>query len=313
MEKYKLLEQCVKVLQDFIVDLESHLKQGTKMERNYAGAVDYLFLDKMNKEKLKEEIIGTIDYSLYVEVTDAVICIKKGAIQNYNDMMYTSSASHHSYMYGEILENLRYLCNCLQKEINDHDSKLIEEDKNKFFNNLINACVHLQSNIQYYSPKNENSRNDYIRDLLDVYGYLVKDQSRIGESSSGKDAGEADFIICSSNIVKKIIIEALNYDDSRSKDYVLNHYKKLVDNYDSVGNDINVLLNYVTKSSFIDFCIEYKKIFEEKQDDFEIKSINGIARDDMPPSICIFKSLHEKNGKLLSVYHVLVEMKSKKI
>ena len=311
MEKYKLFECCITVLQDFIKDLESHIKnRNLEITKDYTGAIDYLFLDKKDENKLKEEIITTVSYDRYVEVTDAVLCIKAEADQNYSDDKFISPKNN-QYKDIEVLENLRYLCNCLQKEINDHNSKIVEEDKNKFFNNLINACVHLQSNIQYYSPINENSRNDYIRDLLDVYGYLVKDQSRIGESSSGKDAGEADFIICYSNIVKKIIIEALNYDDSRSKDSVLNHYKKLVDNYDPIGNDVNILLNYVTKSSFIDFCIEYKKIFEEEQDDFAINSITGIARDDLPPSVCMFKSLHEKNGKLLSVYHILVEMKSK--
>ena len=41
--------------------------------------------------------------------------------------------------------------------------------------------------------------NDYIRDLLDE-SYIVKDQTRQGESEAGEGAGEVDIQICADGL-----------------------------------------------------------------------------------------------------------------
>ncbi len=68
----------------------------------------------------------------------------------------------------------------------------------------MSACVNLQANSLYYGAT-EEQRNDYIRDILDIAGYDVKDQTRKGLSPNGKDVGEVDILIKEKNFPTDIV------------------------------------------------------------------------------------------------------------
>ncbi len=65
---------------------------------------------------------------------------------------------------------------------------------NSVLSDLIKIGERMCSNVTYRKDSTENSINDYFRDTLSLMGYSeVKDQTRHGISTSGKDAGEVDI------------------------------------------------------------------------------------------------------------------------
>ena len=61
-------------------------------------------------------------------------------------------------------------------------------------NTVITTCLKLQCNY-HYKNTTEDERNGYIRDLLQMGGYIIKGQTRFGESNVGKVAGEVDILV----------------------------------------------------------------------------------------------------------------------
>jgi len=122
-----------------------------------------------------------------------------------------------------------------------------------FIKNLIIACLNLQTR-KLYTDASEDERNDYIGDILGAIGYAVKDQTRRGSSSTGKDAGEVDIFI-SKDGLPFTVIEAMNL-DSVNTSYINKHLDKL-SSYDTSGNKFNVCLSYVKVVDFASFWNKY--------------------------------------------------------
>ena len=85
--------------------------------------------------------------------------------------------------------------------------------------------------------------------------YEIKDQTRQGDSVSGKDAGEVDLQICKSGM-PLVMIEGIKL-KSLDKNNLDIHIKKVMTNYDPNGCPYAVLLIYCTADIFNDF---YKKL-----------------------------------------------------
>ena len=123
------------------------------------------------------------------------------------------------------------------EELNRNPSepiKLINKEVREatLLQDLIFCCEKLQANFTYKDSP-ENHRNDYIRDLLDTMGYLGnRDQTRLGTSSGGKDAGEVDILVRKDNRPFSII-EALNL-SSVNESYISLHIDKIY-RYDALG------------------------------------------------------------------------------
>lgn len=75
----------------------------------------------------------------------------------------------------------------------------------------------------------ENEHNDHLRDLLSFKGYVVKDQSRLGRSATGRNVGSLDLVIFDNNNWVTII-EPLKL-ASVDKSNIMLHYNKLISNY----------------------------------------------------------------------------------
>lgn len=182
-----------------------------------------------------------------------------------------------------------------------------KNSKETILNDLLSACVKLQSNATYYA-RSENQRNDFIRDLLKMAEYDVIDQGRRGLSSIGKCPGEVDILIEEDGL-PVTIIEALNL-DSLKANYLDNHIDKIY-RYDTVGNMFNIILSYVSVFDFSKFCEKYSKHIKEYQYIYPLKSVDDEFMIEKFPysDIRVMKTLHNRNGCETILYHVCVLIK----
>ena len=174
-------------------------------------------------------------------------------------------------------------------------------------NDLLSACVKLQSNATYYESL-ENKRNDFIRDLLKMAKYDVIDQGRRGISSTGKCPGEVDILIERDGL-PVTIIEALNLKYLKIG-YLDCHIDKIY-RYDTVGNMFNIILSYVSVSDFSKFCEKYSKHIKEYQYIYPLKSVDDelMIGKFHYSDIRVMKTLHKRNERETILYHVCVLIK----
>ena len=126
---------------------------------------------------------------------------------------------------------------------------------NSVLSDLIKIGERMCSNVIYRKDSTENSINDYFRDTLSLMGYSeVKDQTRHGISTSGKDAGEVDILITKDG--KEIaIFEGLKL-NSVNTSYIDEHIHKAIINYNALGTATFVVA-YVSAQNFESFWEEY--------------------------------------------------------
>jgi len=174
-----------------------------------------------------------------------------------------------------------------------------------FLKDLLKACVKLQAN-SHYKNVIEDKRNDYIRDLLVTKGYFVKDQTRRGCSSTGKNAGEVDIFI-EIDDMPFAIVESLNL-DSLNTAYLNKHLDKIY-SYDTTGNKFNVCLSYVSAKDFGLFWGKYCDYVSECKYPFDLIGSNKIADTEFPYSeIRFMTTTHNRNGKPTLLYHIAIKM-----
>ena len=187
-----------------------------------------------------------------------------------------------------------------------------------FIKNLVVACTYLQARPKYYgeikdgrfSNCDEDERNDYIADLLGAAGYDVKDQTRRGYSSTGKGAGEVDIFI-SKDRLPFTVIEAMNL-TSVSTGYINTHLDKIF-SYDMTGTKFNVCLSYVTFVNFESFWEKYSShvIAHEYPSPF-VRSDKSIDDDFGYSELRLMKTIHNRSGKNIILYHICVKIPSPK-
>lgn len=112
--------------------------------------------------------------------------------------------------------------------------------------------------------------------MLRSKGYTeIKDQTRHGVSSSGKDAGEVDILISKNN--KEIaIIEALKLNSVES-DYIKKHIEKAIINYNPLGT-ATFLVAYGSAADFGGFWERYLNFLKKYSFDITVKKLFQIGR-----------------------------------
>lgn len=174
-----------------------------------------------------------------------------------------------------------------------------------FVKNLVLACFNLQAR-KHYSNANEDDRNDYIGDILGAIGYTVKDQTRRGSSSSGKDSGELDIFV-SKDGLPFTVIEAMNL-DSLSTGYINKHLDKIF-SYDTSGNKFNVCLSYVKIAGFDSFWEKYSAYVANYSYTAPLLSSDTSIDDEYGYSeLRIMKTYHSRSGRTVSLYHICVKI-----
>lgn len=107
----------------------------------------------------------------------------------------------------------------------------------------------------------EDEYNDHVRNMLKCKEYDVNDQSRDGEAPSGIGAGELDLVICKNGFLAAII-EAMKL-SSVNKNYINEHYRKLLTCYNPLQVSDTVLLTYFTGSRFDEWWARYVQYINE--------------------------------------------------
>jgi hypothetical protein len=197
------------------------------------------------------------------------------------------------------------------EELNRNPSepiKLINKEVREatLLQDLIFCCEKLQANFTYKDSP-ENHRNDYIRDLLDTMGYLGnRDQTRLGTSSGGKDAGEVDILVRKDNRPFSII-EALNL-SSVNESYISLHIDKIY-RYDALGYKCNFIVSYVKTTDFLTFWDKYvlfvqSYIYPFELVKFEIPKYNQYSELKMAVTELM------RNNIVTKLYHIVVHIPS---
>ncbi|HBR1711526.1 TPA: hypothetical protein L9M15_004525 [Klebsiella quasipneumoniae subsp. similipneumoniae] len=101
----------------------------------------------------------------------------------------------------------------------------------------------------------EDDFNDFIRDMLLAKNYEVKDQTREGQSQSGKQAGELDLIIEDKGslfaIIEALILSAVD------KQNIQRHFSKLLSNYNPLMVKRLFMVTYYVGTRFDDWFEKY--------------------------------------------------------
>ena len=112
-------KRCDEIVSGYIDNLKDNSVRDL-IDGNFALAMEYLFLDKDDKDKkrLREEIILSIDYKRYVEVRDLILIIKNASKEDYERELFLGY-SISTYSKSEILKITSYLKSCLEKKIEE--------------------------------------------------------------------------------------------------------------------------------------------------------------------------------------------------
>lgn len=133
------------------------------------------------------------------------------------------------------------------------DSRVPEKE---ICDKVFRAISKMQRNHHYNAKCSEDTMNDYIRDILDE-SYIMKDQTRQGESEEGEHAGEVDIQICY-NGLPVVMIEGVKI-SSLEKNTLDTHMNKVLTKYDPNGCPYAFLIIYTTVKNF---GLGYQKILE---------------------------------------------------
>lgn len=179
------------------------------------------------------------------------------------------------------------------------------DSQDVFIKNLVRACLNLQAR-KHYSDSSEDQRNDYIGDILWAIGYNVKDQTRRGSSSTGKDAGEIDIFV-SKDGLPFTVVEAMNL-DSVNTTYINTHLDKVF-TYDGAGNKFNVCLSYVKVADFDTFWEKYSAHVSNYRYPAPIlSSVTSIDDEYGYSELRILKTIHSRSGRKVNLYHICVRI-----
>lgn len=176
-----------------------------------------------------------------------------------------------------------------------NDSRIPETE---LINTIIRALLKLQRNHSYNNNSNEDTMNDYIRDILDE-SYDTKDQTRQGDSESGLNAGEIDIQICyEKNPI--VMIEALKL-GSLERYKLDKHINKILTKYDPNGCPYVFLLIYATVINFDDFTSNLFDYLNEYH--FYYKRLtNIVAIETDYGELKHYQTILDRNGNKIKVH-----------
>lgn len=186
--------------------------------------------------------------------------------------------------------------------------RLNDESITQFIDQLYDICIKLQSNAKYIDAT-EDERNDYVRDMLEQSGYMIKDQTRRGLSTTGASSGKVDIYV-EKDRVSFTIIEALIL-SSMDTAYLAKHLNKIY-TYDTTGNLFNVCLVYAELKNFASFWEKYCNFVKSFKYPYQLISCDDTLDSEYEGSeIKIMSTTHNRSGIPTKLYHICVKIMSK--
>ena len=178
-------------------------------------------------------------------------------------------------------------------------------DIDLFIKDLLRACVKLQANIHYRNVS-EDIRNDFIRDLLSMRKYNIKDQTRRGYSASRLNSGEVDIYVEVEDM-PFTLVEALIL-DSLVKEKLNEHLDKIF-GYDTTGHRFNVCLIYTEAKNFSLFWDKYCNYVSSYNYPHPLIDARKDADINFPYSdIRYMLTTHNRSGRQILLYHIAVKL-----
>ena len=154
------------------------------------------------------------------------------------DMLHNGVSQEYSSVWRRLLD--------IQHILNQAAPEGLEE-QNKLLDCILKSCQNIQGDMRYVGS-DEDDRNTRMRDDLELIGYIVRDQTRQGSSSSGLNPGELDIQVYSERGRPWTIIEALRVNSGTKAEWN-KHLEKLLENYNSHGAPFLFLVTYVDDDS----------------------------------------------------------------
>jgi hypothetical protein len=195
------------------------------------------------------------------------------------------------------------------KEPNDYlraFELLSQKNNDNLINRLMFACSKLQGDKKYWGMDvNENDRNRFIATILESSGFTIKDQPQWSTSAEGKDSGEIDIFITESNGTPKSIIEALVL-DSLKQNYLSQHLDKLF-RYDTTGLENNFIISYSLAKSFNGLWNKYQDFISKHLYEYSFIDFKELVEFNFS-DIRIGMAQHLRNGKVVNLYHILINL-----
>ena len=195
---------------------------------------------------------------------------------------------------------------------NDENNYVFEQKETKqnkqLTNDIVRASTKMIQNISYNHVE-ENIRNDALRDLLEMTGYDIKDQSRTGFSAKEKSSGECDLVVYLHGMPFSFI-ECLNLDGFNSG-YIREHICRLF-KYDLTGVSVNYILCYVRTNDFPKFIDKYFNLCVNSHNQYEypLVDVEKISTQEYIPggatNIRIIKMAINRNNRIVYIYHILL-------
>lgn len=197
----------------------------------------------------------------------------------------------------------------LRRRIPTESPQSVQDDEDKFQeSNLNHSILHALINVQktkHYHGQSEDAINDGVRNALDMV-YEIKDQTRQGESESGKKSGELDLLICKKSM-PWAVVEALRL-LSLDKDNLDKHINKALTKYDPIGcKNVYVLVYGMTAdfnslwNNIVDYLKNYEFPFEK------INEFNEVPNEYAESKMGVV-SLN-RNGVMVKLHIMMVNMK----
>ncbi len=179
---------------------------------------------------------------------------------------------------------------------------------NSVLKDLIWIGERVCSNAAYDETTDEDTINDYFRDMLCSKGYSeTKDQTRHGISQNGKQAGEVDLLLTKDS--KEIALFEGLIPHSSTDTRIGDHIDKVINNYNALGT-ATFITAYVGAANFGEFWDKYYTYISGYHYDMTIKrSMEQLTAPNA--STRISKMILSKDGFDFPVFFLCLKMRKK--
>lgn len=314
--------------------LEIHLKEYLEEFNNSSEKIQEL---KENNQLIKYELYEM--RQTVREINSEKEYLAEKANRYYEKVLFLKSTVEQQNKFIDSLKTqVDFLANNNLKELNnsaENQKQVIVNIENKQINNTTESKQITKEELKFdfdadelllelykkairlterkHTHKLESLNNDSITDFLRDKGYNVADQTRSGISK--KDAGSVDIMIRDNDGTPLSIIEAMRLSSCGPRNKtVLEHYNRMLAQYDTAGQPVMFMVVYSEAKDFSKIWENYSDYVEGMNNtNFDIKlkypilSFNDTYISKVS-DIKIGLSKHIREGKLIKVYHLFVNM-----
>lgn len=303
---YSEIDHKDEAKRDLLIHKLDELENKIKKERELShGIPKYLY----DREKLYlKELGNTLERLLFEQFE---IASQNGLIARYDllintlaQLKYDSSIESKALNKIGFFERLELQINSTKELIEISKVQLVKEE---ILPDLIALCLTIQTRKRLNLFEDE--WNNYLTDLLRAKQYGISDQTQSGQSGSrNRHARSGELDITVRNLHKngtiKTIIECFELKSCGVKNKTVpEHINKLINRYDTAGNNECFIIIYSKAADFSQLWSNYQNRVNTLEQILNIDEIDS-QKSDLKVGI----SQYEREGKKLKLYHLFLNM-----